>query len=542
MRSLAFVGLAAAFALAAASCSSGSTPHGSDNGARPTSRRDTPPNGGDDGDSNDGSTAEAVKDVCATLDYGHARSNSDFYMKFTDDDAAFEYSKGFLEANQMPEGIAVSHDARLVRLVGNVYGAMQKVFPSETAGLDTPPLIITVKDDTVNAFAGFDDRENYNKAPWMFWIHEGTLNADIPDNQLEGLFAHELAHLVLRNYLPETRSKIRTHYRVPGQKEQGVIGAVTADDPVVRDHTEELRTLGKLVSRDFVAEVLPYSPFEEADYQSLLTTLHGDQQGSADPNACQTADNDVAKMKAIYQNAASVHAIKLNLTQQQQAQLTALGNDAADAMKKCYAHVNMSLFELKIRNATTDSPADQVNEFVKKALDPTTDEHKYAYGLLMTNDVEQQVDTKTDETTIDRFLEVVDTLHKRILDLEADTSLPLDELRVFDLEEDSDDAAVRILRVIGDDPLSAGYLYVNQMEDPQGCFNQVKSGAVPAYGEFIDPHNATCWRWFHTNQLALKLNSCPTIPKQPASSSSGSAPSSPADRRPMDLRPLRVVR
>lgn len=520
--------------LAAASACSG----GSGKGSSPNANPNPNPRRGqttDDSDKGDNGDVPRAKDVCATLDYGHARTNDDFYMQFADDDAAFDYSKGFLEKEGMPQGVEVSHDQKLVGLVGKVYKGMQKVFPTETKGLDKAPLIITVRDDTVNAFAGFDDRPEYNKAPWMFWIHTGTLKANIPDNQLEGLFAHELAHLLLRNYLPETRTKIRTHYRVPGQKEGGVIGAVTADDPKVRDRAEKLRSLGRIVARDYVAKALPYSPFEEADYQSLLTTLHDYQQGSADPNSCTTADNNVDRLKAIYQNAASVHAIKLQLSAQQRTQLETIGETAVVAMKKCYAHVKMSLFELKIRNATTDYTADEVNDFVKKALDPTTEEHEYAWSVLMNNDDEINIDKKTDETTVERFVEVVETLHQQISNLEADTDLPIDELRVFDLEEDSDDAAVRILRALGEDPLSAAHLYVNQMEDPQGCYDSVQGGIVPAYGRFIDPHNATCWRWYHTNQLANALEKCPSTPTQAGSSddSSNITRISTADRTPM---------
>lgn len=512
-------------------CSDDSGPPRSPANRGPSPRRATP----EEGDGPNASTRATDKDVCATLDYGHERSNADFYLKFADDDAAFEYSKGFLEANAMPQGVAVSHDAHLVGLVAKVYEGMRKVFPRETEGLEDPPLVITVRDDTVNAFAGFDERAEYDKAPWMLWIHNGTLAADIPDAQLEGLFGHELAHLILRNYLPETRAKIRTHYRVVDGKEAGVIGAVTADDPAVRERTEELRTLGRLVARDYVATTLPFSAFEDATYDSLLTTLHDRQGGSADPDACRTADANVNRMRGIYQNAASVHAIKLSLSASDRTQLEALGQATADAMRKCYAHVDMSIYELKIRDATAESAEDEVDDFIELALDPASDEYDYAYPLLMANDVEKKVDAKTGTPTIDRMLEVVETLHARVKELESDSGLPIDELRVFDLEEDADDAAIRILRAIGEDPLSAAHLYVSQMENPEACYSSVKGGIVPPYGRFIDPHNATCWRWFHSNQLANALESCPKLPRQ-SSPTNGVAARSPADRRPMDLR------
>lgn len=485
--------------------------------------------------------AHAKKNICATLDYGHTRANADYFRQFPDDAAALAYSKDFLRVSKMPEAKEVTHDARIERLVGGVFNGFRKVFPRETDGMGTPPRIVVVAADGVNAFAGFDERPNVNKAPWIFWVHDAIFSNPKPDLELQGLFAHELGHLILRNLLPETRAKIRTHYRVPGGAEQGVIGEVADDDPTVKKHVEEIRILGAMVGRETIFGPLPFSIFEDNEYQSILTTFMDlEEPASPEQGACKTTDDNFSRIGTIFSANASVHDFVLRLSPAQRDDLTKLVKSTVASMKTCYGHVKMSLFELKVRDRvasmTNDGvAAEKTKAVLEKTLDPTTDEHKKAYAALMSNDVERDVDAEDGTPTIERLFKVVDTLHRRVGDLEADTSLPIDELRVYDMEEDADDAALRVLRVLDVDPLATGRFFVNLMPDPKSCIRDVESGKVPFYGRFLDPHNGTCWRYFHSVQLAKALERCPTVPSA-GTSTPGSSPSiSPADPKPSRL-------
>jgi hypothetical protein len=529
-------------ALALASCSDrgpGASARGAEAGA----------DGGDGAQDNsaapgDRGTTRAKRDICTTLDYGHERSNEDYFLQFDDDAAAMAYSKDFLEANNISAPTEMARDARLLRLVGRIFEGFRKVFPSETAGMNKPPRIIAVKTDGINAFAGFDERKEVNKAPWIFWVHQPTIDSTKPDAELEGLYAHELAHLILRNMLPETRSKIRTHYRVIGRREKGVIGAVEPDDDTVRGRAEDLRALGSLVGREAVFGALPVSAFEDNEYQSMLATLAKDRRQAADLQACQTADNGVARVKDYYRDNVSVHDLTLELTPTQTKELTTLAGTTSDALRRCYANVKKSLLELKIEDRSVSVLVNGEPASRETLLDPTTQEHRLVYSVLMKNDVERDLDKKTDLTTIERLLQVVGKLHRRVADLDDDRSLPIDELRVFDLEEDADDAAVRILRAIGDDPQGAARLFMGQLPDPASCARDIEDGKIPRYGRFIDPHNATCWRAFHSIDLANTLERCPTVPPQKSGDDQSPSAALPANPNAMRLvqrpRPLRV--
>lgn len=483
--------------------------------------------------------ARSKKDICVTLDYGHQRSNGDYFRRFADDAAALAYSRDFLRVSNMPEAKDVTHDARLERLLSQVFDGFRKVYPRETEGLDQPPRIVVVAADGVNAFAGFDERPQVNRAPWLVWVHSGIFSDPKPDLELQGLFAHELGHLILRDLLPETRAKIRTHYRVPGGDEHGVIGAIAEDDPAVREHVEELRVLGAMVGRDIVFGPLPFSAFGDNEYQSLLMTLMDlDEAASPEPSACTAGADGLRRLAAIHAANTSVHDFVLRLTPAQRDEVDRLVASTSGSLRRCYGKVERSLFELKVRERVASmtnggAPAEQARAVLDRTLDPTTEEHHRAYAALMTNDVERAVDAAS-TPTIDRLFKVIDTLHRRIGELEADPSLPIDELRVFDMEEDADDAALRVLRAVDLDPLATGRFFANLMPSPSRCYRDVESGEVPAYGRFIDPHNGTCWRFFHGVQLAKALERCPKVPRQLAPSAGASPSASRADRRPSE--------
>ncbi|MBX3218102.1 MAG: hypothetical protein KF850_39210 [Labilithrix sp.] len=492
-------------------------PAGGEPGGGPGGASDTTPQ------EDDPATDASRKDICATLDYGHDRSNADYFLRFDDDAAALKYSEGFLASSGITSAAEIATDARLLRLVGRVFDGFKRVFPRETMGLDAPPRVIVVQESGLNAFAGYDERPEIDKAPWLFWVHQATVTSSRPDGELEGLYAHELAHLILRNLLPQTRAKIRTHYRVPGSAEHGVIGAFADDDPVVRPHADELRTIGALVGREYVFGSMPLSAFEDSEYQSLLATLAKNRPSSADARTCQAADAGLERARAFYKATVSIHDLTLELTPKQIADLGALERATTSALRSCYASVKKSIFELKIEDRSVQVLVNGTPASLQTILDPTTAEHKLAYGALMANPVERQVDGKAGETTIERLLEVVSTLHGRAAALTASTELPIDELRVFDLEEDADDAAVRVLRAIGDDSLGAARLFVGQMPDPDACLRVVNTGGVPRYGRFIDSHNATCWRAFHATDLARELSRCPVPSSAPSAQSSAAA-------------------
>jgi hypothetical protein len=102
-------------------------------------------------------------------------------------------------------------------------------------------------------------------------------------------------------------------------------------------------------------------------------------------------------------------------------------------------------------------------------------------------------------------------LRPRLLELRDDPQFPIGRIRLYDFEEDADDAAVRVLRALGYPPTGNGEFLLRLMrpEDagPQ-CARDVEAQLPIRYGNLADPHPANCWRYYHATQLAEALGAC----------------------------------
>lgn len=443
--------------------------------------------------------------ACATLDYGHTRANADYFQTFASDEDAFAYAKEWLALIGKPAPTEVSRDPHLTALVREVYAGFRAVYPRETEGFESPPTIVIVDSADVNAFAGFDDRPEVQKAPWLFFIHSGTLNGGFDDAEMRGLFAHELAHLLLRNVLPETRAKIRVHYLAARGAEP--LASEVKDDATVRARVEEVRRLGRLVGRFPELDAIPIGLMgeDEPEYYRLLGWLRTQRPDPA-PAACQASSDVSTRLQTFLRAHADLDTFSIALDDAAKTELSATLGELSTAMHDCYGHLRVSLLEAKVRAELVGVPEADAQPLVDRLLDPTSQEHAALVSALDPAEVEADSDEAT--PTVDRILRAVKALHAKLAALEADAKLPLDEVRVYDKEEDADDAAVRILAHLGEDPTAQGRFSLRTMKDPAACRRDVDAGKDLFYGRFVDPHNATCWRYKHVVEFAKAISSC----------------------------------
>src|SRR5262249_32710190 len=113
----------------------------------------------------------------------------------------------------------------------------------------------------------------------------------------------------------------------------------------------------------------------------------------------------------------------------------------------------------------------------------------------------------------------------------------IDQVRIFDFEEDADDASVRVLTEIGQDPTGVGLFLLRMSGDDakQKCLSDVAARKPIGYGRFIDTHPSSCWRYYHTTQFAKALTQCPSTPPNATSRSHGSGRASIIDKAPKDM-------
>ena len=483
-----------------------------------TSSSDTPQN-----DESDLTNAS----VCATLDYGHTVSNAEYYRQFASDEATADYvrkilARGALAAHSGPDASLkeISRDARLVRLVDEVYGAYRKVYPSETEGLVHAPRIAVVESKISNAFAlgpGFadDDQARTDQSPWLFIVHTALLDANLDDNQLRALFAHELGHLILRTLLPEIQAKLRASYRVRG-REDGIFGASAEDDPTVAAHVEAILAIQKRVGGlPELGLAVAQAGGASGDYAKIYPLLVKAMPAEKRPPACMGYATKASALQDLQGSLLPGQPMGLLIpatpTQEQQSELDRLSREIAADLRECLKDLPVpdggTLFDLTA----------ELNEIpVEAARNPSSPEHAQVLAKML--DEEKAADAADPKAPlIDRILRAEVALRARELELRNDPRLPIDELRTFDYEEDADDASVRILASLGDDPTGIGRMLLASApaELADACKKQVDGGGAVRYGRFIDPHPATCWRYYHAKELSKALAKCPKTTRAP---------------------------
>lgn len=459
--------------------------------------------------------------VCATLDYGHTVSNAEYYRQFASDEAAADYMRkilagGALAAHSGADASLreISRDERLVRLVDEVYGAFRKIYPSETKGLEHAPRIAIVQSSVSNAFAlgpGFaeDEKARTDQSPWLFIVHTALLEANLDDNQLRALFAHELGHLILRTLLPEIQAKLRASYRVRGS-EDGVLGASADDDPAVAAHVETILEIQKRVGGLPELGIATAQAGGASGQYSKIYPLLIKQipEGSRAPS-CKTFDTKAIALQNLQASLLPGQPMGLLIptppTKEQQTEIDRLSREIADDLRSCLADLVLpdatSLFDLTA----------EVNKIpAEAAKNPSSKEHADVLAKML--DEEKEADAADPKAPlIDRMLRAEVALRARELALRNDPRFPIDELRTFDYEEDADDASVRILASLGDDPSGIGRMLLASVPPAlaEACKKQVDGGGAVRYGRFVDPHPATCWRYYHAKQFSNALAKCP---------------------------------
>jgi hypothetical protein len=453
--------------------------------------------------------------ICATLDYAHAQAPADYYRFFETDAKAGAFMDAIIQQGRLADLSGptarfkeISTDPHLVKLVQEVFDGFKKVFPKETAGLTTPPRIAVVESEIINAFAlgpGFaeDASAPTDRSPWVFIVHTAALNNGNTDTELRGLFAHELGHLILRTFLPEIQRRVRSIYMLGPAGEDGILGAVQEDAPEVAAHVERILELQGRVGG---LPQLGYDSTRRGHYAKVLDLMMKQVPATAPEAAvCASVKAKVEELTdlqiALLPGAPIGNLVPATPTGEQQAKLDALSASLRTEIPRCIAPLDEAGSLLEFTAA--------VNKLPPEAKNPEHPDHAKLVDL--TTDIEQRVDAEMPDAKIAaRLIAAEPPTRAAQAALRADPAFPIDRIRVFDYEEDADDAAIRVLSSIGDDPLGiSGFLLSTVAKDARdACVAHVAAGKPASFGQFIDSHAPLCWRHYHATQFAKALATC----------------------------------
>jgi hypothetical protein len=218
-------------------------------------------------------------------------------------------------------------------------------------------------------------------------------------------------------------------------------------------------------------------------------------------------------------------------TPEQAAQLESLSQAFADKLRACLDPLDRPDNTRSIAQLTAT-----LNKLGDSAVDPSNPDHAKLLSLML------EAETTTDDalpnaSLIDRLLVAQTPIRAEFVGLRNAREYPIDEIRVYDYEEDADDAAVRILAAIGDDPKAIGGVMVDLLYTPDqkaSCLADMAAHKPIPFGRFVDVHPATCWRYYHATQLATAISACPTV-SVGARPPQGSKTPSIVDKSPRDL-------
>jgi Zn-dependent protease with chaperone function len=469
--------------------------------------------------------------ICSTLDYAHTVTPENFYRKFESDEKAGEFVQKIIAEGQLvgesgpnAKFKEITQDPRILRLIEQVFEGYKRAFPRETEGMTTAPPVAIIETDVVNAFAlspGIveDASAPADKSPWLFVIHTALLDLGPTDDELSGLIGHELGHLILRTFLPEIRQHVRAVYLSP-PNEDGVLGEAAKDDPVVGAHVEEILKrkdrVGGLPELGLNVLEGPRLP-PAGSYLTIIDRLVAGAEGDK-PSSCAGAKQKMTELaaaqKALLPHVAEGNYVAATPTAEQRATLDRLSTQTGSALEACLPD-DGSLIELTAALNNVD-PA---------AIDPANAQHAALVDKML--DAEKQVDADNPSASlIHRILLAQDKIRAEMTSLRNDPKFPIDQIRIYDFEEDADDASVRVLSAVGQDPLGNANLLVKiglPKELQQKCRDDVAADRPIPYGQFIDPHPATCWRFYHLTQFAKALGQCSAAPSSRAASGTGRA-------------------
>ncbi|MBX3225829.1 MAG: M48 family metalloprotease [Labilithrix sp.] len=488
MRSLLALGLAAILATTAAACSS----------AAPEET---------------GASADdlVTGGICSTLDYGPRPAASELYHFFANDQAVAANVNQLIQLGILAQALGpgstlrgVNTDARSVRLVGEVFEGFKLAFPAESAGLDRAPPVVVVQSNMPNAFAMAATFESFMmipKSPWFFVVSSALLEHGNTDDELRAVFAHEIGHLVLQTFQPKVQARVRHAYSLGTGSEDGILGAAQADDPALAD------PIGRLLggqSRVGGVSQLGMNMIMPGVYFRLVSQLLSPTESTS--SACSGIQAK-AQQLAFRQIMFLPGAQEGNLTPRlpsaaEKAELDRLTDALAADLKAC-AGPNSDTSSLAVVSALMQqlSPA--------AAEDPSDPAYaEIRAGMLA---IEKQVDAEMPGALLsDKILRAEALVRADVVGIRNDASLNLPRVRVYDYEEDADDASMRVLSAIGGDPVAIGTFALSMLKPASkaACLADVAAGKPIDFGGLYDVHPLHCWRYYHATQFSKSLATC----------------------------------
>lgn len=454
-----------------AGCSSSDSKSGSSGG--------NPEAGGDGGVPNTAALDIPIPDGIWTK-----ATNIEHYKVYATRDDAIAWFNGVKgeDASIANDTAVASSDPRYADIdakVADIWKGFQQVFPRDTEDLPAPWVILTNPASNLpGAYAVYDG--GLGLSPNVFMIQTPTL--PIGDVALRGVIAHELTHHVLKHKWPGIEDKIERWYDATKTAKSGFGFDQTNDDGVAANglkYVNAADSTGDYPLTQWNGWDRPNSAF---DYYRAL--IH-QQAAAKSAGPCTDSDNSrntlIDFVNPLRDQATGTFAA----TTDQLPQLDTLTKDAVAKETTCASAVTGQLFDIVAADQGTTSA--QIRAGASPDQIAANDAASNAYDAIVRL-------TKSDDAAM----------------LAIDTK----NLRHYTFEEQADDMSQVVLFFLNEDVHGIiVYLQQGALTDSAGTLTNAQRSECtsygtnePPYGILSDPHHGTCWRIWHSTNLAAGLH------------------------------------
>lgn len=399
-----------------------------------------------------------------------------------DDAIAWFNSVKSEDASIASDTAVASSDARYADVdkeVASIWTGFQQVFPRDTQDLPAPIVILTNPASNLpGAYAVYDG--GLGLSPNVFMIQTPTL--PLGEVALRGVIAHELTHHVLKHKWPGIEDKIERWYDATKTTKSGFGFDQTNDDAIAKvglDYVDRALLTGDYPLTQWNGWDRPSSAF---DYYRAL--IH--QQAAAKTAApCADSDNARNALIGLVDPLRDQATGEFNATPAQLTQIDTMSKDAVAKETTCASAVTGTLFDIVA--ADQGQTEAQVRAGASPDQIAANDGASNAYDAIVRL-------TKADDTA----------------NLAVDTK----NLRHYTFEEQADDMSQVVLFFLSFDVHGIiAYLQQGALTDSAGSLDNAQRAECtsygtnePPYGILSDPHHGTCWRIWHSTNLAAQLH------------------------------------
>ncbi|MFO0741578.1 MAG: M48 family metalloprotease [Labilithrix sp.] len=457
--------------------------------------------------------------VCTTIHKSFQVKPVDWFGVFKDEaEAVATYNVVFPDRKWRAAG---SDDAKKgQKATDRVFEAYKKLYPEAVEGLTQGPVVVIEEDPTPNAYAFSGQTLSKDKKPVAGYTFTFTSSyiAGATDDELAYVAAHELGHLLLRNGLKEIFDPIYWKVTTPDEIKNKIYGEYQTSDPSVETDARNIASVGDRAGQIVAPEMNGYPSTFGADsgddrrgarYQRYLFYIHLDfglkGAKAADCKKAEQLSGQIGALINEHLKDTDPDAIAFGSDSAKMDQLT---KDYWAAEASCVSVANAS-YRAAVRYAK-EHYEDKANYAAQIAAIGTDQAKLDAYLDMSPNEI--AADAADGPTPSNIALKIQGLGVKAHGALRTLFQLPAyDSIRAFTAEDESDEAAVRIAKILG----IPGEVRVNkllsltQSSYATACKSKLAAGVVPEYGGIVDPHHGVCWRAYRTLELEAALKTCP---------------------------------